>query len=112
MAPKYSNSGFAISSSVPTRQSRYVVAPLEVQRDLGGHRPRGHVVGSAERRQEVVERVFVGDVDRGQVEVHLVMVSVEQVVLAYGRIEEVARLDARRVVIVVAGAGSWNLQKT
>ena len=39
---------------------------------------------AAEGGEEVVERVLVGDVDGGEVEVHLVAVFVEDVVLADG----------------------------
>ena len=64
---------------------------------------------AAEGGEEVVERVLVGDVDGRQVEIRLVLVRVEDVVLADRDVEQVARRNARRVVVVVLGAGSRNL---
>ena len=81
---------------------------LKIQRDLRRERARRHVVRPAERGQEVIQRVIVGDVDRGQVEVHLVAVGVEEVVLADRDVEQVARSDARWVVVVVPGARRGN----
>jgi len=45
-------------------------------------RPRRHVVRSAERRKKVVQRVLVRDVDRGQLQADLVLVSVKYIVVA------------------------------
>src|ERR1700722_1100807 len=66
---------------------------------------------AAEGGEEVVERVFVSDVDGGEVEVGLEALLVEEVVFADGDIEQVARGDARRVMVVVFGAGSRNLDE-
>ncbi len=66
---------------------------------------------AAERGEEVVERVLVGDVDGGQVQVHLVVLLVENVVLSERDIEQVARCDAGRIVVVVFSARSRNLNK-
>ena len=56
---------------------------------------------AAERGQEVIQRVLVGHVDRREVDVRLVVLLVEDVVLAQGHVEQAARRDARRVVVVV-----------
>ena len=61
---------------------------------------------TAEGREEVVQGVFVGDIDRCQVEVYLAAVFVEEIVLADRRIKEIAGRDARRVLVVIASAGS------
>ena len=60
---------------------------------------------SAEGGQEVIERVFVGKIDRCQIEVHLVVLFVEDVVLSERGVEEAAGGDARRVVVGVFCAG-------
>jgi len=49
-------------------------------------------VGAAEGGEEVVEGVFVGEVDGGEAEAPLVLVAVEEIVLANGGVEEVAGL--------------------
>src|SRR5271157_5004025 len=53
---------------------------LEVERNLRRQRAGGDKVRAAERREEVIERVLVGDVDGGQVQVHLIAILVEDVV--------------------------------
>ena len=71
-------------------------------------RARGQVVRARERREEVIERVLVGEVHGGHVEAPLVLVAVEQVVLAQRRIEDIPRRDTLRIVVVVASAGRGN----
>ena len=61
--------------------------------------------------RKVVQRVLVGDVDGRQVEVRLEVLLVEDVVLADGDIEEVARRDALRIVVVVARVGAGNIDQ-
>src|ERR1035441_174503 len=71
-------------------------------------RPWCQIVRARERREEVIERVLVGEVHGGQVEAPLVLVAVEQVVLAQRRIEDIPRRDALRIVVVVACVGRGN----
>src|ERR1035441_10405224 len=59
---------------------------LEVQRNFRRQRARGYIVRSAERGQEVIQCVLVGDVNGRQVEVQLVAVGPEDVVFADGRV--------------------------
>ena len=87
------------------------IVGLEVQRNLRRQRPRGYIVRSAEGREEVVQRVLVRDVDRGQVEVHLVVFLMEDVVLAKRCVEKVARRDARRVMVVILLVWRGNLHE-
>lgn len=56
---------------------------------------------SAERAQEVVERFFVGQVDHRKAKAPLVTVAAEQIVMAKGEIEQVARRNPRRVLVVI-----------
>ena len=63
---------------------------------------------SAERRQEIIQRVLVGHIDRRQVEVHLVAVGVEDVVFAQGGVKQVAWRNALGVLIVVSGVRGRN----
>jgi len=60
---------------------------LEIQRNLRGQRSRSYIVRSAEGRQEVIERIFIGHVDRSQVEVRLVAIAVKDIVLTQRRVE-------------------------
>ena len=60
---------------------------LEVEAELYGFGARGDEVRAAEGGEEVVESVFVGQVDDGEAEAPLVAVAIEQVVVADGQIE-------------------------
>jgi len=54
---------------------------------------------------ELVERIFVRDVDGGEAKTPFALVAVENVVVADGGIEQAARRDPRRVLVVVLGVG-------
>ena len=56
---------------------------------------------AAEGREEVVERVLVGDVDCSELETHLVLIAAEDVVVPDGNVEKASRRDARWVLVVV-----------
>ena len=84
-------------SRVPFFRGQSTSRSLEVERQLCGHCAWGYVVRAAEGGEEVVERVLVGDVDGGEVEIDLVAVGVEEVVFAERDVEEIARRDAGRV---------------
>ena len=58
---------------------------------------------AAEGRKEVVENIFVGQVDDRKAQAHLVAVAIQQVVMADGQIEQVTGLNALRIVVVVFG---------
>ena len=60
---------------------------------------------AAEGRKEVVENIFVGQVDDRKAQAHLVAVAIQQVVMADGQIEQVTGLNALRIVVVVFGIG-------
>jgi hypothetical protein len=77
---------------------------LEVEAELDGFGARGDEVCAAEGGEEVIERVFVGQVDDGEAKAPLVAVAAEEVVVADRHVEEVARSDARRILVVVFGA--------
>ena len=57
---------------------------------------------AAERRKEVIQRVFIGDVDPGQLEAPSVSVAFEEIVVANGGIEEIAWLDPLRILVVIS----------
>ena len=82
--------------------------PLKIQRDLSRKRPRRYIMRAAEGGKKVVESILVGDIDGRHVEVNLVAISAEEVVLADGGVKQVAGCDARRVLVVVLRARSWN----
>src|ERR1700728_2201124 len=81
---------------------------LEVEPDRRRDRPRRNIVGTAERRKEVVKRFFVQEINDRQTGAPLVLFGVEQVVCPHGCVEEIALRDPLRVVVVVLGARSGN----
>ena len=78
---------------------------LEVKPELSRQGARRHVMRSAEGREKVIQRQFVGDVDGGKRKTPFVVVAFEQIIVAYRNIKQVTRRDARRIVIVVFGSG-------
>ena len=102
---------WAIPKEIAISGPRGLLIQSEVQRDLRRQRARGDIVRPAERGEEVVERVLIGDVDRGQIEVCLEVLLVEDVVLADGDVEQTAWRNALWIVVVVAGVGSGNVDQ-
>ena len=80
----------------------------EVESHLRSQRSRRHVVSPAERRQEVIKRILVRDVDAGQAQAPFVCVSFEKVIVSNRRVEETSVLDARRIMVAVARAWRRN----
>ena len=74
---------------------------LEVESDLSRKRTRRYVVRAAEGREEVVECVLVGQVDRCELQTHLVLVTAEDVVVSDRNVEQASRRDTRWVLVVV-----------
>ena len=85
---------------------------LEVESDLSRKRTRRYVVRAAEGREEVVERVLVGQVDRCELEAHLVLIPAEDVVMSDGNVEKASRRNARWVLVVVLSIRLRHLQKS
>jgi len=67
--------------------------------------PWGDEVRTSERRQEVVEGIFIRHVQHAESHLHLRLIAVEQVVHAEAEVHDVARRDARRVGHVVHREG-------
>jgi len=67
---------------------------------------RRHKVCAAERRQEVIKRRLVGQVDHRKAQTPLEAVAMKQIVVTGADIEQVARRDAWRIVIVIFRSGS------
>src|SRR5271170_6178170 len=84
---------------------------LEVETNLCRESSRGHIVSSAERRQKVVKRVLVGDVDGLQAQTPSVIVTFEDVVFANGGVEQIAWLDPLRILVVIARVRSGNFHQ-
>lgn len=61
-------------------------------------------MGSTESGEEIIERVVVGQIDNGELSAPLVFISVQQVIVSDGEVEQIALLNARRLVIVVFSA--------
>ena len=85
--------------------------PLEVEADLRRQGSRRYVMRAAESGEEIVNRLLIADVNRSQAETPLVTVAAEKIVVADSQVKQVAGRDARRIVIVVLGSRSRNLQE-
>lgn len=74
---------------------------LKVEAELGCVRSRRNEVRPAERRQEVVKRRFVRYIDGRQAQTPLVatLVDMEEVIIAYAYVKEIARLNTRWMVV-------------
>ena len=82
--------------------------------ELGGEGAGGDEVRAGEGGEEVVEGVFVGEVDDGDgggEGAFVVGFTAEEVVLSKRQVEEAARGDARRVVVVVLRVDGGNGDK-
>ena len=64
----------------------------------------------AERGKEIVKCGLVRQVDDREAQAPLVVVAAEQVIIAHAGIEQVTRLDARRIVIVILCSWSRYLE--
>ncbi len=60
-------------------------------------------MGAAEGGKEVVERVFVGDVDGRKLRAPFETFAVEEIVMADRDVEQITRRDPRWVFVVVLG---------
>ena len=74
------------------------------------HRARCDIVGSAESRQKVIERLFIRQIDNCQSGAPFVPIAVKNVVVSHGYVKQVARLDSLRVVIVIFRTGFRDLK--
>jgi hypothetical protein len=84
------------------------LAGLEVVGDFAGDGAGRYEVGAGEGGEEVVEGVFIGEVDDGERGGEGALVgffAVQEVVLTEGEIEEAARCHSRGIVVVVFGVG-------
>ena len=70
---------------------------------------RADEVRPAEGGEEIVERFFVGHVNDGDAGAPSESITMKQVVVANGNVEEIARCDARRILVVILRAIGWNL---
>lgn len=82
-----------------------------MQPDRSCQRTRRDVVRAAERREKVVERVFVRDVNRRQLQADFVSIPVEEVVMADSEIEQVSWRHARRIGVIVFSTWRWHLHE-
>ena len=82
---------------------------LEVEADFGRQRARRDVMRAAESGEEIVHGDFVRDIDRREPETPLVSVAAKQIVFADTRIEEAARRNAGRIVVVIFRVWRGNL---
>src|ERR1700677_4654696 len=69
---------------------------------------RCDIVRTAEGREEVIKRVFVGDVHTRETKTPLVLIAVEQIILPNRSVKQAAFSNARRVLIVILRTGRRN----
>ena len=86
-------------------------APLESESYLRCYRAGCNVVRSAERREKVVQRGSVRQVNEGDLCAPSVFVTVEEIVMANRQIEEMARRDTGWILVVILGSRSRNLHQ-
>src|SRR6266566_915865 len=104
-------SGLALTSRPfrwlwPARPPLYLEMKAEFRRVAA----RRHKVRSTERRQEVIERGLIRQVDDREAQAPLVVVAMEEVVISHAGIEQVACSDPRRIVIVILRSRSRYLE--
>src|SRR5277367_5259773 len=96
---------------VATRPTcRHYDPSLEVEANLCRQRTRCYVMRAAERGEEVVDGVLVGDVDRREPSAPLVAITAEEVVVPDRHIEQAATGDTRRIAVVVLSSRRGYLQ--
>src|ERR1700680_3968997 len=78
---------------------------LEMEPHLGCYGTRCHVVCATECGKEVVQRVLIGQIDRGKLQADLVLVPVKHVVVSEGNIEEMTRSNSLRVAVGILFPG-------
>ena len=76
---------------------------LEMKAEFRRVAARRHKVRSTERRQEVIKRGLIRQVDDREAQAPLVVVAMEKVVISHAGVEQVAWSDPRRIVIVIFG---------
>ena len=79
--------------------------------ELDGFRTWRHIVRAAEGGQEIVQSSLVGQVDDRKAKTPLVAIIIEQVVVAYRNVEQIARLNTRRVLVIIFSARRRNMDK-
>src|SRR4051794_29266095 len=83
-----------------------------MEANTGGEGTWRDVVGTAECREKVVERVIVCQVDNLEPGTPLVAVCVKQVVVAERQIEQIALGNSRGIMVIVLGSRSRDGHKT
>src|ERR1700674_5485302 len=81
---------------------------LEMKTEFGRQGTRRYEVRAAKRGKEVVQRFLVRYIDGRDAQAPLVAVTMEQVVLAYAHVKQVARRDSRWILVVIFGAVGGN----
>src|SRR5438270_14035587 len=74
---------------------------LEVKPHLRRVAARRHVVRAAEGREKVVQRGPVGQIYRRELQAPFVAVASEKIVVPDGQIKQMARRNARRIVVII-----------
>ena len=82
------------------RQARVLVNPT--QRNLES--PRRYPVRSAERRQKVIQRRLVRQVQNAQLQICLEFLFMKEIVRANARVKQIPRRDAGRIVVRIIRA--------
>ena len=82
-----------------------------MESDLSADRTRRHIMCAAKGGEEIVEHIFVGQIDHLDLGAPQISIAVKNVVMADGHVEEVSGRDARRVMVGILGAGRGYLNQ-
>ena len=84
---------------------------LEMEAQLHGFGARRDIMRAAECGEEVIKRGLVGQIDHREAQAPFVTVAMKEIVLANAGVEQAARSDALRIVIVVFLSGRGYLDE-
>src|SRR6202035_4489652 len=99
----------AETAGYPPRPPPFCDTLLKVEPNLSGQRAGRDIVGAAERGEEVVQRIFVRQVNDSELSTPLVPVSVKHVVMAHRQVKQVTGSNAWRILVIVFRVGSRNV---
>src|ERR1700730_5446466 len=85
---------------------------LEMESHLNREGTRCHVVRATECGKEVVQRVVIGQIDRGKLKADLVLVPVKHIVVSDGNIEEMTWSNSLRVTVGILFSGRRYLHQS
>ena len=90
----------------------YPGATSEMESDGRRQCTRCYVVRPAKGRKKVIQRFSIRQIDHGQPHAPLISISFEDIIVANRDVEQIARRDARGVVVVILSTGGGNADQS